>query len=320
MSKRLWPLTWMVVACLLVMPIAATRANAYEEKMGSIIMYMSNDDEGTDRLEDGEIALYRVASVSHVGRGGYDVSGGQFASSPTVADIPNMSKQELDRQNAKIAAILEQEALTQGIEPMEVSPIAGGFVDFPEVPEGLYLLFQTVLSEDGRKVNPFLMSVPDENGEYVIDARPKPGVPKKTTPGTEEDPTPGHDPHTINPEEYYPDIETVFPGDNGTDDRTWTVGDAESDGSDHADDRNGSSMGTQGSGGVNGSGGSGGSDRSNGSGGSTSGTYSSGDDSHITLRVPQTSDQTVSPVLVIVAGVLTAILGLVLRRSATSRA
>lgn len=313
MSRRLRSLVVMVMACLLMMPIA----HAYA-KTGSITLELREDDE----LTGGKIALYCVAIANHTGRTYYDVSAGQFASSPAVANIPTMSKEELEEQNSAIATALENEARAQKIEPLEVVEVDGGLAEFSDVPEGLYLLFQTELSEDDRKMNCFLMSIPDDEGELLVVARPKFGVPSSGEEG--EDPAPGTDPWSrppVYPEEYFPpDVEVIDDDedDDGSGDEDGTDGTDDGLGTDSADGSDGSSTGSSSSSGSNGSGSSSSGYGTSGTG--TAGSGSSSRDSSITLRVPQTADGTASPAVVALAGVVLTTCGIAWSRCSKAEA
>ncbi len=72
--------------------------------------------------------------------------------------------------------------------------IENGQAVFTNLTPGLYLLTQPVLSEGEKKMNPFILSIPDVNGDYEVTAKPKPGV---YIPPTEPETTP----ETTPPEE-----------------------------------------------------------------------------------------------------------------------
>ena len=133
----------------------------------------------------------------------------------TVALIPGMSESELDKQNPTLSAILVKEADTKKLSPRTAS-INGGKAAFKDLSVGLYLLYQTTASKDGKKLTPFLLSVPQRDPKtgaeiYAVSAAPKSGIttpPPSVTPS--HTPTPTHTPWpTYTP--YYP-IVTYTPG------------------------------------------------------------------------------------------------------------
>lgn len=147
--------------------------------VGYITLLLTGEANGSGAtMTGGKISLYRVASINREDPDNhfYDVSGGQFASSEAVAGIRTMSKQQLDAQNPTISETLEKEVTAKGIEPLQTVAIADGEVSFPKVEEGLYLVMQTELSDAQRKVQSFIISVPDEQGELGVVATPKPGA------------------------------------------------------------------------------------------------------------------------------------------------
>lgn len=186
----------LLVLFALTMPLSVARAdnltqslesteaaNAVESaddigtRVGSITLKMTNSTGSDSTMTGGKMSLYRVATVS---RGEdkleYDVSGGQFGSSKTVADIPTMTKKELDAQNANLSKALVQEIASSNVSALQTVDISNGEARFPTVEEGLYLLVQTQLSNGSRKVNAFLMSVPNDEGELDVVGKPKPGA------------------------------------------------------------------------------------------------------------------------------------------------
>lgn len=154
---------------------APARAVEAASELGSITLQMKGYYNGAEStMQGGQIALFRVATVGGDGDF-FDVTGGQFATSAAVAGVPGMTKQQLDEQNPTISEALEREVAAAGTEPVQTAGIAEGEARFVGVEQGLYLLVQTKLSEGGRKMNAFLLSVPDERGELNIVGKPKPG-------------------------------------------------------------------------------------------------------------------------------------------------
>ena len=167
-------------------------------------------------MEGGNVALYKVAGVKQEDANYiYDVSKGDFPDSDTAKRIPGMSESELDKQNPTLSAILVKEADTKKLSPRTAS-INGGKAAFKDLSVGLYLLYQTTASKDGKKLTPFLLSVPQRDPKtgaeiYAVSAAPKSGIttpPPSVTPS--HTPTPTHTPWpTYTP--HYP-IVTYTPG------------------------------------------------------------------------------------------------------------
>ena len=146
---------------------------------GSITLLLTSEAYGSGAtMTGGRISLYCVASVNREDPHDryYDVLGGQFASCEAVAGIRSMDKQELDAQNPAISAALDKEAADKSVEPLQTVAIVDGEASFPKVEEGLYLIVQTEPSDAQREVQPFVMSVPNEQGELHVVATPKPGA------------------------------------------------------------------------------------------------------------------------------------------------
>lgn len=148
----------------------------------SISLILAYKDNGKSKeLKGGEISLYTVASVKVEDGYKFDVTTGKFADVEGVAEIPSMTSGELSKANFDLAKKLETPAAKAKAD--STKEIAGGKVSFTGLKPGLYLIVQTKLSEGDRKVNSFLVSIPDEEGSYHIDGEPKAGVyapPKET--------------------------------------------------------------------------------------------------------------------------------------------
>ena len=147
------------------------------------------------KMTDGSISIYTVATVKVDNGYVFDTSTGKFAGSSTVAGISTMDSAALDEQNADIATALEME--TESVSADETVAVSDGSASFTDLTPGLYLVVQETLSEGNRKINPFLISIPDAEGSYEIEAAPKNGfeIPPTPTPPT---PTPPKNP-TVTP-------------------------------------------------------------------------------------------------------------------------
>ena len=132
-------------------------------------------------LQGGELSLYTVASVKEENGYHFDVTTGKLADEEGVSEIPSMTSKELSKVNFELAQKLEKPAAK--VEADRSEKIVGGEVSFTGLKPGLYLIVQTKLSEGDRKVNSFLISIPDEEGNFQITGAPKPGVftPEKET-------------------------------------------------------------------------------------------------------------------------------------------
>ena len=191
MNKRSRSLVWLVIVCLLALPLGIARADVVDDT-GSITLEMGGTGSSTP-MSGGTIVLYRVAGVSSEGGAHYDVSAGQFASSTVVADISSMDQKKLDEQNESLAQTLSAEAKSNSIDPLQAVSIVEGKASFMDVAVGLYLLVQTETSTDGRMMGPFIMSVPNGEGALDVIAKPKSGI---TNPNQETEPTvPKNDPN-----------------------------------------------------------------------------------------------------------------------------
>lgn len=144
----------------------------------------------------GTIALYKVAGVSKDGdHYQYDLSAGQFDEDTSAAreliTLPGIDAEK----NRTLSAILIKEADDNHIELLKTADITDEKVSFTGLGVGMYLLRQTVLSEGDKGITPFLMSIPDADGNYNITAKPKSGITTSTpTPSDSPSPSPSTSP------------------------------------------------------------------------------------------------------------------------------
>lgn len=165
----------------------------------SIKLTLKYKESGTNtekNMTNGDLSLYTVATVKEENGYSFDITGGSFASSEAVKGIPDMDSKALDEKNAEIAKALEKGIVEKSIVDVEVKQkvtVADGACKFENLTPGLYLVMQSNASDGGVKINPFLVSIPGENGSYNIDATPKTEivVPPTTTPKGTPTPTPG---------------------------------------------------------------------------------------------------------------------------------
>lgn len=169
---------------------------AMAETAGSISLTLEYKDEKDvmHPMMDGEVSLYTVASVKEASDGlHYDLSGGVFADvdNPDVKAVPTLTQAEMDQETTKhvLADTLAANYLT-GREHLTAA-ISNGSVSFSGLKPGLYLVVNSGQSSDKLTFIPFLLSLPDEKGNYELAASPKPGVKMPVdSPPPEESTTP----------------------------------------------------------------------------------------------------------------------------------
>ena len=163
------------------------------------------------QMVGGTVALYKAAGVKEDNGYVYDVTMGRFAEVEGMDAIAAMKTSDLATNNALLAMRLEAEALK--MEPDAQVDITDGSVSFTGLTPGLYLIVQTKASEKSIQMNPFLMSIPNANGEYEVNASPKPGIMV---------PPPGNIPETT-PEETPPETTPSEPTIPETGQNWWPV-------------------------------------------------------------------------------------------------
>ena len=157
---------------------AATGSDVGSSSERGSITLTFTDADGSFELVDGKLAIYCVATEGYDENGQkvFDVSGGQFASSQTVSAIPGITQEDLNQQNRTIAEALEAEAKAKSLQPLMTVPIQSGKAVFSPLERGLYLIFQSELSEGDEKTNTFLMTVPGVDGRLDVVSKPKHGI------------------------------------------------------------------------------------------------------------------------------------------------
>ena len=140
------------------------------------------------KMNGGSLGIYTVATV-RIDNGAdqsFDIAGGKFAGQSVAADIPSMSSEDLARENSRIAAALAGAA--EALSADQTASIKSGKASFDGLKPGLYLIMQEKKSDKDVSINPFLISIPDGNGSFNIEASPKVGItvpPEKTPPPPE---------------------------------------------------------------------------------------------------------------------------------------
>ena len=144
------------------------------DRLGSITVTMAYEGEP---VPGGRLTLFRVADVVS------DDGDYLFAYTPDFAgcSIPlaELSSAELPEALAEIAAQKNLQGVTQIVDE-------AGKAVFADLKNGLYLLVQEEAAPGYRRVNPFLVSVPQyEEGRYIYDVETAP----KNEAGPEPEPT-----------------------------------------------------------------------------------------------------------------------------------
>lgn len=171
---------WLLVLILTLSGAGAVQAGQVsafdpDREDGSITLTLQYKDSGKSKnLVGGEISIYTAATAKTDQGFYFDVTEGKFAGIKDVAAIPSMDSKQLSKNNFSIAKTLEPAAVKLKADKTE--KITEGKVSFTGLKPGLYLIVQTKLSEGDRKVNPFLISIPDEEGNFQIEGEPKPGI------------------------------------------------------------------------------------------------------------------------------------------------
>ena len=185
----------MLLAMLLVILLAAPCFAGWESidldrTDGAIRLEMVFRGRGEEyAMSGGEMSLYTVGPAA-AGDAGYyfDTSAGRFAGTPEAERIAAMDSAELSAQNAELARALAAYAAAWTADQTAV--ISDGEAVFTELRPGLYLIAMTKEDDTGATITPFLMSLPDEAGNYDISARPKPEI-EPPAPTPTPTPTPG---------------------------------------------------------------------------------------------------------------------------------
>ncbi len=140
--------------------------------------------------KSGALSLYTVGTVKTDNGYYFDTSEGKFSGVEGVSDLEKMTTEELDAVNSEMSQKLEK--LAKNVEADQNADITDGKVSFTGLKPGLYLIVQTTLSEGEFGIRPFLVTIPDSEGSFNIEAAPKPGDPERTVtkPRTPDKPDP----------------------------------------------------------------------------------------------------------------------------------
>ena len=163
---------------LVLVCAAAAPVNAHEvpdgTRLGSISISMDHQGEP---VPGGSLTLYRVADV--VSQDGDYLFAYTADFAGCAIPVTELSAAELPRNLADIAE-------ANGLRGITVTIDGEGKAAFEDLELGLYLLVQQEAAPGYRRVNPFLVSVPqNDGGHYIYDVTTAP----KNLPGPEPEPT-----------------------------------------------------------------------------------------------------------------------------------
>ena len=132
------------------------------------------------KMKGGEVSIYTVAEVSAENGYHYDISKGQFADNKKLTEEaiaslePPGTKWNKSPNNADLAKTLSRDAI--GVEALDVEENSDGSVTFDSLVTGLYLVVLTKNATNSYSFAPFLISMPDQDGNYEVEGTPKPGI------------------------------------------------------------------------------------------------------------------------------------------------
>ena len=163
----------LVLVCAAALPVCAHEVPD-ASRLGSISIAMKHQGEP---IPGGSLTLYRVADVVS------DDGDYLFAYTADFAGcaipVEELDSAQLPRELMEIARAKDLEGTTLELDE-------AGKVKFSDLEIGLYLLVQEKAAPGFKKVNPFLVSVPqNDDGHYIYDVNTAP----KNLPGPEEEPT-----------------------------------------------------------------------------------------------------------------------------------
>lgn len=158
------------ILCAFTLLFTTISVNAEEvdtTKTGSITITLDKQ-----QVSGGSLRLYQIATVEDnkfVYTNGYENCG--------------ISLDKLDSDTAKALAKISTDTNTSVTQ----SVVKGSNVVFNQLQVGLYLVVQDGSFENYQSIDPFLVSIPQKEGEsyiYDVDASPKVGTLTKVTPTT----------------------------------------------------------------------------------------------------------------------------------------
>ncbi len=167
--KRLLSIFTAVVMAVLVCSVgmsalAASGSKIDTKKTGSITLTIENSS-GSKAAKDGAFSIYRVADLSK-----------DKTAWVCTEDFASAGAEVIDMDSADLAAALAEYALENNIKAAGTEEVKKGTVVFTDLAVGAYLLVQTEDSTGFYTVDPFLITVPMDDGSgwvYDVDASPK---------------------------------------------------------------------------------------------------------------------------------------------------
>lgn len=163
----------LVLVCAMALPVFAHEVPD-ADMLGSISIAMKYQGEP---IPGGSLTLYRVADVIS--------NDGDYLFAYT-ADFAGCTIPVTDLDSAQLPRELADIAQTENPEGITLELDEDGKVTFAGLRLGLYLIIQEEAAPGFKKVNPFLVSVPqNDDGHYIYDVDTAP----KNLPGPEEEPT-----------------------------------------------------------------------------------------------------------------------------------
>lgn len=174
MRRRIFSLLLILtLVCAMALPVWAHEVPDPARK-GSITISMTHQGEP---VPGGSLTLYRVADVVS--------DNGDYLFAYT-ADYAECSIPVTQLDSAELPRALADIAQDKALEGVTLTVDENGGVIFNDLEIGLYLLVQEEAAPGFKKINPFLVSVPQHDGEhYIYDVDTAP----KNLPGPEEEPT-----------------------------------------------------------------------------------------------------------------------------------
>lgn len=161
----------MMLICMLVcaalffsVSVSAAETVSQEEKGSITVTFLDAD---KNPVSGGNVEIFRIAEVETNGNGAFQyVYTDNFRNQ--TEDLSKIGDQSFDRILAqKLSADLA------GKDGMKAAINSEGTVNFTDIEMGLYLIVQTKAADGYEPISPFLISVPDENGSFMVSAAPK---------------------------------------------------------------------------------------------------------------------------------------------------
>ena len=181
MKKRIFAyLLALILMCSIPCPVFADSALPDLTRNGSITFEMKLDDV---KLNSGTLSICKVADIQQKGE--------KYEFVP----IDVLKSSNIDLSNPTDLALAQ--TLLKYVQQYRItkitSPIVEGNCVFPDLPVGLYLIWQNPAdaTKGFNSIQPFLISIPRaQDGQYIHDVVAKPKVPLVTVPPTPSVPPP----------------------------------------------------------------------------------------------------------------------------------